>query len=203
MRVRYIHEEIRSRKYPNCLKLAKHFGVSVRTIYRDIEAMRGLLDLEIEFSDDRNGYYYTREVPADLPRPKLTSGEALAFCLAIRALERFRGTDFAELFERSLRKIMDEVEGEVAFEWQALDELVSFGPREGSGLRSRRLRRRCPMGWCGNVSWSCCIGSWTGRSMSRGGFSRCICGRTATSLSLRAGSASAATGRCGVLCSRG
>src|SRR5690349_21043734 len=53
----------------------------------------------------------------------------LALCLARRALERFRGTVFAEIFERALRKIMDEVEGDIALEWPALDRLVSFGPR--------------------------------------------------------------------------
>ncbi|MHA3772927.1 helix-turn-helix transcriptional regulator [Verrucomicrobiota bacterium sgz303538] len=131
-RVRYIHEQVRNGKYPNCQKLAEHFEISRRTINRDIEAMRNSLDLPLEFSVPRNGYYYTRPVPSDLPRPKLSSGDMLSFCLARRALERFRGTDFAELFEGALRTIMDEVEGDVALEWQALDDLLSFGPR---GLR--------------------------------------------------------------------
>ncbi|RYD77421.1 MAG: HTH domain-containing protein [Verrucomicrobiaceae bacterium] len=60
MRVRYIHEEIRSGRYPNGPKLAKHFGVNIRTIYRDIEAMRNSLDLPMEYSAARNGFYYTR-----------------------------------------------------------------------------------------------------------------------------------------------
>ncbi len=128
-RVRYIHVQVRSGKYPTCESIAERFGVSTRTIERDLEAMRNTMDLPLKFSPERKGYYYWKDVPADLPRPKLTSGDTLAFCLALRALERFRGTDFAEVFEHSLRKIMDEVEGAVEFEWDALDTLVSFGPR--------------------------------------------------------------------------
>ncbi len=128
-RVRYIHEQVRGGKYPSCQKIAGHFELAPRTIYRDLEAMRNSLDLPLAFSAERNGYYYTRDVPSDLPRPKMAPGDLLAFCLARRSLERFRGTDFAELFERALRKFMDEVEGDVALEWQALDELVSFGTR--------------------------------------------------------------------------
>jgi predicted DNA-binding transcriptional regulator YafY len=127
--VRYIHEQIRSGRYPNCSTLAAKFELSTRTIDRDMEAMRNSLDLPLAFSFERNGYYYTREVPSDLPRPKLTEGDTVAFCLARRALERFRGTDFAERFEEALQKITDEVEGKVLLVSSELDELVSFGPR--------------------------------------------------------------------------
>jgi predicted DNA-binding transcriptional regulator YafY len=44
-----------------------------------------------------------------------------------RALERFRGTGFAWQLIETLRKITAEIEGEIPFEWEALDQFVSFG----------------------------------------------------------------------------
>jgi predicted DNA-binding transcriptional regulator YafY len=127
IRVRYLHQEIRAGHYPNSSHMREKFGVERSTTLRDIAAMRDSMDLPIEYDYKRNGYYYTRPVPADLPRPRIGAGDALAFCLARRALERFRGTGFARQLIETLRKITAEIEGEIPFEWDALDQFVSFG----------------------------------------------------------------------------
>jgi predicted DNA-binding transcriptional regulator YafY len=126
-RIRYFHQEVRTGKFPNCRSMAAHFGVCARTVERDAMAVRDSLGLPLAFCFRRNGYYYTEPVPSDLPRPKLSPGNALAFCLARRALERFSGTDFAAQFDAALGTITSEVEGEVDFQWEELDKLVSFG----------------------------------------------------------------------------
>jgi predicted DNA-binding transcriptional regulator YafY len=126
-RVRYFHAQIRDGKYPNCRVMAERFGVCTRTVERDAAALRDTMGLPLAFCFRRNGYYYTEPVASDLPRPKMSPGDALAFCLARRALERFSGTDFAAQFDAALATITSEVEGEVDFQWEELDKLVSFG----------------------------------------------------------------------------
>jgi predicted DNA-binding transcriptional regulator YafY len=127
IRVRFLHEEMRAGRYPNSSLMEKKFGVKRHTTLRDIAAMHDSMDMPIAYDSTRKGYYYTRPVPADLPRPRFSAGDALAFCLARRALERFRGTGFARQLIEGLRKVTAEIEGEVPFEWDALDQFVSFG----------------------------------------------------------------------------
>ena len=54
-----IDYEIRTGKYPNCNTLAKQYGISSRTILRDIQLLIDEWLAPIEFDYAKNGYYYT------------------------------------------------------------------------------------------------------------------------------------------------
>jgi hypothetical protein len=58
-RVTKIDDLLRAGKYPNCVTMAKEFGVSVRTVKRDIEFMVDRHNLPIEYDQKRWGYFYS------------------------------------------------------------------------------------------------------------------------------------------------
>ena len=57
-----IHQAIQSGKHPNAVSLAGELEVSTKSIHRDLEFMRDRLDLPLEYSAARKGYFYTQEV---------------------------------------------------------------------------------------------------------------------------------------------
>jgi predicted DNA-binding transcriptional regulator YafY len=59
-RISWIDEQIRSGKYPNAKILAVGWGVSQRTILRDIEYMINELNAPIEYNYFKKGFYYDK-----------------------------------------------------------------------------------------------------------------------------------------------
>jgi len=56
-RVTKIDDLLRAGKYPNCVTMAREFGVSVRTVKRDIEFMVDRHRLPIEYDQKRWGIF--------------------------------------------------------------------------------------------------------------------------------------------------
>ncbi len=81
MRIYEIDQILRSNKYTSCRKLAERFEVNIRTIQRDIEAMRYQMGFEIEYDAKNNGYYYTKENKVDLPPLQISEGEWVSLLL--------------------------------------------------------------------------------------------------------------------------
>src|SRR5947207_9959332 len=73
-RVTKIDALMRAEKYPNCVQMAKEFGVSVRTVKRDIEFMIERRNLPIEYHQTRWGYYYSKPVDA-FPQAPMSEAE--------------------------------------------------------------------------------------------------------------------------------
>ena len=48
-----IHHQLKAGKYPNCSDLSDSIGVSTRTVKRDVEFMKGRLELPIEYEIGR------------------------------------------------------------------------------------------------------------------------------------------------------
>lgn len=59
-RLQTLHHEIKEGRYPNASSLAAIFGVSSKTVQRDLEYLRDELDAPIEFDRQENGYFYSR-----------------------------------------------------------------------------------------------------------------------------------------------
>lgn len=101
-----IDQQIQSGKFPNCLTFAEEWGVSKKTVQRDINYLRDQLAAPIEYSKLKEGYYYS-EKNWFLPSLSLSEGEILAVLLGSRVLEQFRGLPVAVELERVFRKFED------------------------------------------------------------------------------------------------
>jgi len=79
-----IDDLIRAEKYPNSVGMAQEFGVSVRTVKRDIEFMQVRRGLPIEYDAKRWGYYYSKPVDGFAKAP-MTEAEVFAVLVAHNA----------------------------------------------------------------------------------------------------------------------
>src|SRR5689334_9508939 len=62
-RMEQIRALISEGKYPNSRTIARELEWNVRTIKRDLALMQNRLKLPMEFSQEKNGWYFTRPVP--------------------------------------------------------------------------------------------------------------------------------------------
>jgi predicted DNA-binding transcriptional regulator YafY len=124
-RIMHIDARLRTKTYPSYAKLAVETKVTRRTIIRDVEFMRSRLNLPIE-ADQKRGLYYSREdVP--LPLMQMTESELIAFCVARRALESYRGTCFEVPLRNAFEKITQFMDDKVSFQWDEVTSAISFG----------------------------------------------------------------------------
>ncbi len=105
-RLTELDRQIRSRRYPNCISFAQEWGVSQKTIQRDIDFMRDQNHAPIEYSREFKGFFYTNETWT-LPAVILTEGELLSLLLSSRALEPYEGTPVAAHLKQLFAKLSD------------------------------------------------------------------------------------------------
>ncbi|UCZ56639.1 WYL domain-containing protein [Desulfurispirillum indicum] len=94
-RIMYLDSLIQQGMRPTKASLVEAFGVTAKTIERDIEYMRDRLLAPIEYDRISNGYYYS-EPGFFLPAVNWNEGELLAFMLSSYFLSSFRGTPLAK-----------------------------------------------------------------------------------------------------------
>lgn len=111
----HIHQVLLRDRFTNCSKLAQELEVGVRTVLRDIEAMRRM-NYPIDYDAKRRAYFYTQPV-YNLPSIQISEGELLALRVASCALEQNLGTPFYRQLSRIYRVLLAGLRGqEVASE---------------------------------------------------------------------------------------
>ena len=124
-RIRFIDGKIRDGTYPNAHSLAKEYEVSERTIHRDIEYMRDMLDCPIEYDKKRRGFYYSEPAFA-LPNVSIKESELFAMCVAEKALEQYRGTPLYATLATVFKKILGALPDEAHVHYSWLNPDVTF-----------------------------------------------------------------------------
>jgi predicted DNA-binding transcriptional regulator YafY len=124
-RMVYTDSQIRRGQYPNVGVLADYFEVNERTIYRDIDYMRTILDYPIEFSEERKGYYYSGPAPT-LPNIVLTEGELFSVFIAQKVLGQYRGTPYEKALRSAFRKIKESLSDEVELYLDEREGKITF-----------------------------------------------------------------------------
>jgi predicted DNA-binding transcriptional regulator YafY len=124
-RIRFIDRKIREGAFPSGRKLASEYEVSVRTIHRDIEYMRDMLDCPIAYDSARRGFYYTEPAFA-LPNVSIRESELFALCVAEKALEQYRGTPLYGALASVFQKILSALPGETTVDYSWLNPDISF-----------------------------------------------------------------------------
>src|SRR6185437_7539613 len=126
-RMHRIHSLIANKEYPNCIKLAKEFEMSVRTIKRDIDFMKTRLEMPIDFDVFQNGYFFTRPVP-HFPQMPMSEADVFTMFVASKAIEQYRGTPLQKMLETTFCKLTGQLDQSIRFSLGNLDGVLSFRP---------------------------------------------------------------------------
>lgn len=124
-RMRELDKQIRAGKYPNCTRFARDYGVSRKTIQRDIEWLCNTQRAPIEYDHDRRGYYYTDPTWSFSP-VNLTESELLQLMLAQQMAAQMKGTPLAETVDSLLTKLTETAEEAVTIDPVFVRQQVSF-----------------------------------------------------------------------------
>ena len=100
----------------NCLTFAAKWGVSQKTVQRDIDFLRDQMNAPLEYNRDKKSYVLTQPTWS-MPSMLVTEGEILSVLLASKVLEQYHGTPAVE----NLRHIFDKLA-------QMLPEKVKIDP---------------------------------------------------------------------------
>ncbi|MEX1049892.1 MAG: WYL domain-containing protein [Akkermansiaceae bacterium] len=123
-RIYEIHSAILSGHYPNCSQLAERLSVQRKTIQRDINFMRDELSLPLIYEESLHGYFYSEDV-SNFPVFQTSAEDLAGLFLARMALDSVRGTQLAEVMEKTFARLTRGMEGKIQFAWSDLDEAFS------------------------------------------------------------------------------
>ena len=125
---RLLHVDFRLRDgtRPNAKRLARECGVSIKTIYRDIEALRSELGAPIEWDVEHGGYYYKK--PGFLiPAAALSEHELLAMMIAEQAVSQYEGTPLHGYLRAAFDKVLRHMPGEAQALHKQVIGTIRFG----------------------------------------------------------------------------
>jgi len=127
----WFDEKVRSKRYPNASKLAKHFEVSIKTAQRDIEFMRDRLNCPLLYDRNRKGYLY-EDNTFSLPLIHLSATEVYSLLIARKILQDIRGDYISSELSMVIDKITSILKKHVA-EADVIDnafslQLIEYSP---------------------------------------------------------------------------
>ncbi len=122
-----IHSLLENNRFPNCQRLAREFEVSPKTVQRDIDFMRGQLELPIAYDSLRHGFMYTGAVHR-FPALNVSEGELVALLVAQKAVAQYKDTPFERPLERAFQKLTFSLPLETSVSLRDLGEAYSFQP---------------------------------------------------------------------------
>lgn len=104
-RIAAIDQFLRNHHCPSSADLAREFGVSERTIYRDIVFLRDRLGAPVHYDTRWRGYRYNSP-HRFFPGVSLTPQEVVALLLAARVARPLLGPRFSERVRMAVEKIL-------------------------------------------------------------------------------------------------
>jgi proteasome accessory factor B len=107
--------------------MAKEFGVSVRTVKRDIEFMQSRHGLPIKYDQKRWGFYYDKPVDG-FPRTPMTEMEIFAMFVAHKAVAQYHGTPFEKPLRVAFQKLTAQLDSQELYSLGNLGDALSFRP---------------------------------------------------------------------------
>jgi hypothetical protein len=126
-RVFWIHEQIKGGNFPNSVSVAKHFGVSDKTILRDIEFLRDRWELPIEWDFFRKGYFYSKPV-TKIPGLAVSEQDMFALLVADKVIAQYQGTPFQRPLRMAFERLTGQLDTDERYMLEDLGEMVSFRP---------------------------------------------------------------------------
>ncbi len=117
----WFHERLKAKKYPKISDLAAKFEISRRQAAREIEFMRLFLGAPIEYSNERNGYFYGDD-GFQFPGLWVSEEEIVSLVVARRLAAALPDRGLKTKFDLFLRKIG----GDMDLDLLRLEEKVSL-----------------------------------------------------------------------------
>ena len=124
-RLLFIDKKIRDRAFPNCASLAKEWEVSGKTIQRDLDYMRDMLDAPMAYDAQKRGYYYTEE-SFHLPAIALNDSDLFAVFLAGKVLKQYENTPIYARLTSLFAKIAESLPDRITIDPAQLNDRFSF-----------------------------------------------------------------------------
>lgn len=124
-RIIQIDKWIRSGSYPSVQQMMDEYGVSRRTILRDIEFLRDRYDAPVEADRTRKGYYYT-DPTFMIQNVLLTEGDLFTVSTVMPLMEQYKNTPLEASFKNIMAKIAEMLPNQVSVDTSFLNEDVSF-----------------------------------------------------------------------------
>lgn len=116
---------IRAGKHPNCLTFGAEWGVSAKTVQRDIDFLRDQCGAPIEYDREHKGFRYT-DASWWLPALPLTEADLLAVLLAARVAEQYRGSPVARQVSQVFTKLAEVLPGNITLAPELLYNRFTF-----------------------------------------------------------------------------
>lgn len=124
-RLLFIDKRIREKTYPNCASLAEEWEVSAKTIQRDLDYMRSMLDAPMTYDAGKRGYYYTQEC-FHLPAIALNDSELFAIFIAEKVLGQYESTPIYPRLKSFFAKVAESLPEKISIDPAQLDSKFSF-----------------------------------------------------------------------------
>ncbi|RJX28457.1 MAG: WYL domain-containing protein [Desulfurivibrio sp.] len=124
-RLLFIDKKIRDRTYPNCTSLAEEWEVSAKTIQRDLDYMRAMLDAPMAYDAGKRGYYYTEE-SFHLPAIVLTDSDLFAVFIAEKVLQQYENTPIYPRLQSLFARIAESLPDKITIDPAQLHDRFSF-----------------------------------------------------------------------------
>lgn len=120
---RYIwfHSKLKAGRYPKLVDMAEKFEISGRQAAREIDFMKNLFSAPIEYSRERNGYFYS-EAGFELPNIWLGQEEIIALIISKRISTAIPDQRLKKKIDFYFRKIA----GSTDFDFADLEKRVSL-----------------------------------------------------------------------------
>ena len=126
-RISQIDDIIRRGTCPSASQIAKELGVSLRTINRDLDVIRGYYYAPLEYDPIRRGWYY-KDPNFFIKYIQIEEGEL--FCLALfdTLLMQYKNTPLEGKLSSVFEKIRKSLPAEVSIDSRFLDESLTYIP---------------------------------------------------------------------------
>jgi len=124
-RIIQIDKWIRSGAYPSVEQMMDEYGVSRRTILRDIEFLRDRYDAPVVADRTRKGYFYT-DPTFMIQNVLLTEGDLFTVSTVMPLMEQYKNTPLESSFRNIMSKIAEMLPQQVTVDTGFLNKDVSF-----------------------------------------------------------------------------
>ena len=116
---------IRSGAYPSLEKMMHEYGVSRRTILRDMEFLRDRYGAPLEYDKERKGYYYS-DPTFVIQSVLLTEGDLFTISTVMPLLEQYRNTPLEGSFRSIMSKVSELMPDTISVDTSFLNKDIAF-----------------------------------------------------------------------------
>ncbi|HSU55461.1 MAG TPA: WYL domain-containing protein [Candidatus Dormibacteraeota bacterium] len=118
-------QRIQKGDFPSQKVLAKEWEKNSRTIQRDLDFIRDIWKMPLQYDQYKYGYYFTEKI-GKFPMVPISKRELVSVFVAQKALQQYRGTSFEQPLRSAFQKLSASLEGELSVAWSDLDAAISF-----------------------------------------------------------------------------